>query len=330
MKTIRLKYLMMIVLMAAMITPVYAQKIDGVKEVNTKTTPEDDNESTKPNAYQLFGYGDLKMDSLSTLLNSYSMKWHSFTNNSNYETLRNKARGFSKPTPAFYDNDTLRRLMSRIEQISSYFKTHSTRDLQLKRDSLGQVIGNYFKTPKFVAINSGLQKKYHIDPAKSYDDRDVEYRQYHDQLFKKVPAEIKADLKELNILSGQVRDQIQSPQNVACMKQLPALIDSMKNYYKTPHIKQYDYSSYQATMDIPADERQKAQAAFTALNQDPEIKRTLDKLNQCGEQLRDYYKNTPAVKDREDAWKNELRTILADDYDNILHPGHGLGYLFAN
>ena len=322
---------MLIAPMAAMINPVYAWQNNGaVTAVNAKTQPEDDNESTKPNAYQLFGYGDTKMDSLSTLLNSYSVKWRSFTNNSNYETLKNKARGFSKPTPAFYDNDTLRRLMSRIDQISSYFKTHSTRDLQLKRDSLGQVIGNYFKTPKFVAINSGLQKKYHIDPAKSYDNADVDYRQYHDQLFKKMSADIKADLKELKILSEQVRDQMQAPENVAYLKQLPALIDSIKNYYKTPHIKQYDYSGYEAMMDIPADERRKAQAVFTALNQDPEIRRTMDKLNQCGEQMRYYYKNTPAVKDREDAWKNELRTILADDYDNILHPGHGLSHLFTN
>jgi len=329
MKTNGFKYLVAAIIpIATLASPVYAQQnADTTRALNTKALPtEGDNEQSKPNAYQLFGYGDPKLDSLNRQIIHYSNVIYHYDHNHAYEILNANAKGFSKPTPAFYNNDTLRRLMGRLDKISEYFKTHLSRDLNLKRDSLGRLIGDYFKTEKFAAVNAKLQIQYHIDPAKKYTDADAGYRQYREELFRKMPAEVKKDIRELKELSAEVRNQLQSPQNIAYLKQIPILIDSMKSYYKQPHAEQYTYASYEATMDVPIEQRHKAQDELQAHFKNPDFRHASELLNTYGQQMRDYYKRTPAVKEREEAWKNQLRTILADDYDSIVHPGHYLSY----
>jgi len=220
--------------------------------------------------------------------------------------------------------------MAGIDKITKDFNTFQSYAFALKKDSLGRLVGDYFKTQKFTDLNSKVQKKYHIDPAKNYTLADADYRAYHDELLKKMPEQIKNDLQQLKDLSVQFRNRLQSPEYVADIKQLHLLLDSVKSYYKTQHIEQYTYASYKATMDVPADEQRKAQEELRAYLQNPKIHNYSEKLNEYGTAMRDHYKNSPVAKEREDAWKNELKIILADDYDVILHPGRGLEGLYNN
>ncbi|MBS1504383.1 MAG: hypothetical protein JST32_20140 [Bacteroidetes bacterium] len=326
MKTSKSTFLIIALAPMAVAGHVYAyQQADTAKIASAKVLPvQDDNEKNKPNAYQLFGHGDATLDSLSKKISYYSSLMRAYEQSKAYETLKIRAKGFTKPTPTFYNNDTLRHIMAALDNISKYFTAQTNRHLELKRDSLGTLLGDYFKTPKFIAINTRLQKKYHIDPAKNYGEDDANYREYHNELLKKMPASAKDNLQQLKRLSEEWREEIQSPQYLAYIKQLPVLIDSMKNYYKKPHVAQYSYASYEATMDVPAAERKKAQDELVAYHHKPEYQHAHDMLLEYSEKMRDYYKKTPAVKDREDAWKSELKTILADDYDTIVHPAHGL------
>ena len=316
------------ILITALAGPLYAQQnTDTTRAGNAKTSPaEADNEQSKPNAYQIFGFGDPKLDSLNKQIGYYSILMYNYDHSKKYEVLKANSSGFSKQTAAFYNNDTLRHLMARIDAIAQYFKVHTSRNLYLKRDSLGHLIGDYFKTERFITVNSRLQHKYHIDPSKTYTAADASYRQYRAELFKKMPVEVKKDIGELKELSMAVRDQLQSPQNITYLKQIPILIDSMKNYYKKPHTEQYTYASYEATMDIPADQKRKATDELMAYLKNPESHHTSDLLRDCAKQMHDYYQNTPDLKAREEVWKNELKIILADDYDDIVHPGHDLKF----
>lgn len=319
MKTCSFKRLIAaLILLAAYAMPVYSQQVaDSVK---------DDNEKNKPNAYQLFGYGDAKMDSLAKQLNDYSKVIYNYDHSRKYETLKLNSQGFSKPTMSFYANDTLRRLMGQIYQITQYFDAHSTRDISLKRDSLGRLIGDYFKTQKFIAINLNLQRKYNIDPAKNYDANDNAYNRYHNELFGKMPAPIRREIEELKRLSNQLREQVSAPQQIAYLKQMPVLIDSMKSYYKKPHTAQYTYASYEATMDISADQRKQAQDELRDYLNNSDFRHAMELLNESGQKMHDYYNNTPVVKEHEEAWRNELKTILANDYTDIVHPSHDLKF----
>lgn len=318
--------------MAALVFPVYAQQTGPViTNVSAKTMPAtEDSEVNRPNAYQLFGYGDPKMDSLGKQIDYYGRLIYNYDHSKAYETLKAKAKGFSTTTPAFYDNDTLRHMMAGIDKISKDFNAAGSRALSLKRDSLGRLVGDYFKTSKFRDVNSELLKKYHIDPAKNYTSNNSDYQIYRQQLLKKMPEQVLNQLQELKELSAEFRNRLQSPQYVADVRQLHVLLDSMKNYYKKPHVAQYSYASYEATMDVPADERRKAQDELRAYLQNGEFRSFTDKLNDYAKQMREYYQNTPIVKEHEEAWKNELKTLLADDYDNILYPGRGLDHLFSN
>jgi hypothetical protein len=333
MKTNRFKYLIAaIVPMMAIASPLHAQqKSESVSTVSLKSTsPDDDNETTKPNAYQLFGHGDPKLDSISKQTDHYSNMVYNYDHSKAYETLTARAKGFSHDPKSFYDNDTMRNIMAGVDRISKDFKAHMGRELSLKRDSLGRLIGDYFKTQKFVQFNTKLQKKYNIDPAKSYTSDNADYKRYHAELMQNMPDNIKNDLQQLKALGEESRARLQSPQYVADIKQLHLLLDSMKSYIKKQHTKQYTYASYEATMDVPADERKKAQEELRVYLQSPDFRSGMDKWNEYATVMRDYYKSNPAVKQHEDAWKNELKTILADDYNSILHPGEGLGYLFTN
>jgi len=332
MKTNIFKYLVAAVLpIAALVAPVYAQKIYAKASLSSKTTQASaDDEQAKPNAYQLFGHGDPKLDSLSRQADHYMTLMYNYDHSKTYETLNAKAKGFSSKATTFYDNDTLRHIMAGINKISKDFNTFQSRDLALKKDSLGRLVGDYFKTQKFGEINSKLQKRYHIDPAKNYPIDNADYRQYHDALLKNIPEEIKNNLQQLKELSVRSRNMLQSPGYVTEVKQLHVLLDSMKNFIKTKHTAQYTYASYEATMDVPMAERRKAQDELRAYLQNPEFHNYSEKLNEYAKEMRDYYQEAPVVKEREEAWKNELRTILADDYDIILHPGRGLEHLYDN
>lgn len=333
MKTNRFTYLISALLpVAALAVPVYGQQTNAtITNISTKTIQvDDDSEAIKPNAYQLFGQGDPKMDSISRQIDHYGKLIYNYDHSKAYETLNAKAKGFSTTAPAFYDNDTLRHIMAGINKISKDFNTSGSRDLALKRDSIGHLIGDYFKTQKFREANSKLLKEYDIDPAKNYTNNDADYQRYHDELLKKLPEKIKNNLQELKELSAEFRNMLQSPEYVADVRQLHVLLDSMKNYYKKPHVVQYTYANYEATMDVPADERRKAQDELRAYLQNTEFHSFTDKLNDYAKEMRDYYQNTPVVKEHEEAWKNELKTLLADDYDSIVHPGRGLGHLFSN
>jgi hypothetical protein len=218
--------------------------------------------------------------------------------------------------------------MAGIAIISKDFNASENRSLELKKDSLGRLVGDYFKTQEFVETNSKLQKKYHIDSSETYTMSNEDYARYHNNLLKEMPPEIKNDLQQLKALSAKFRDMLQLPEFITDIKQLHVLLDSMKNYYKKPHAAQYTYASYEATMDVPAEERRKAQSELYNYIEKPEFHQYSEMLNGYVKQMRDYYQNSPVVKKREDAWKNELRTILADDYDIILHPGRGLEHLY--
>jgi hypothetical protein len=332
MKIDKFKYLITAVLpMTTLAGPVHAQQTTAPAIVSTKTTPVDgDDETNHPNAYQLFGHGDPKLDSLNKQVDHYSKLMYNYDHSKTYETLNAKAKGFSGAATTFYDNDTLRNIMAGITKISKGFNASESRSLELEKDSLGHLVGDYFKTEKFREFNSKLQKKYRIDPAKKYSLDNADYTQYHDELFKKMPQEIKNDLQQLKDLSAKFRNMLQTPEFVADIKQLRILIDSMKNYYKKPHTAQYTYASYEATMDIPAEERRKAQNELYNYMERPEFHQYSEMLNGYAKQMRDYFQNSPTVKAHEEAWKNELRAILADDYDIILHPGRGLEHLYSN
>jgi hypothetical protein len=317
---------------AALASPVCAQQSNATATaVSSKTVRSDaDDEQNRPNAYQLFGYGDPKLDSLSRQVDHYSKLMYNYDHSKAYETLIARAKGFSTKAPGYYANDTLRRIMTSLDNISKDLRITMNRDLAMRKDSLGRLVGDYFKTQKFTKTNSKLQEKYHIDPAKSYTANDAGYHKYHEELLKKMPEEIKNDIQQLKDLSETHRNRLHSPEYVTDIKQLHILLDSMKSFIKTQHTEQYTYASYEATMDVPAAERRQAQEELRAYLKRPEFHDNSEKLNEYGKEMRDYYKNSPAVKEHEEAWKNELRTILAGDYDVILHPGRGLEHLYNN
>src|SRR5581483_7014239 len=67
MKKSRFKYLIVTIMpLISMAGAVYAQQTNAaVTAVSNKAIRvDDDNETSKPNAYQLFGYGDSKLDSI--------------------------------------------------------------------------------------------------------------------------------------------------------------------------------------------------------------------------------------------------------------------------
>jgi len=107
MKTNRFKYLAAAILsIAVLASPAYGQKIYAKASLSTNTPRVDaDDEQAQPNAYQLFGHGDPKLDSLSRQLDHYGKLLHDYNHSKTYETLNARAKGFSTTTVhSFYGN----------------------------------------------------------------------------------------------------------------------------------------------------------------------------------------------------------------------------------
>src|SRR6185312_2635953 len=99
MKTNGFKYLIAAIVPIAVLTgPVYAQQnTDTTRVGNTNSSKaEGDNEKSKPNAYQLFGFGDPKLDSLNRQIGHYSNLMYNYDHSKKYEILKANSQGFSK------------------------------------------------------------------------------------------------------------------------------------------------------------------------------------------------------------------------------------------
>jgi hypothetical protein len=296
--------------------------VKQVKDFEKPRLVNADDTNVNANNYQLFGFGDPKMDSINAEQRRYSKLIDDYFHNEAYETLNANARGFSKPQPRSYDNDTLKNIMTDLDRVVDYIKTHSSKNEDFKqRTELGKLVGAYYNGDDFKKLNSRLQKKYHIDPAFRYDLNDPAYQKYQAELNGKMPSDIKGNLAEIKKLSDKQRELLTSPEWGNNIKRMKLLMDSMKAYYKTPHLTQHQDNG---TPDIPIDEIRKYSDQLQAYLNNPEIKRYTEIMKEDAKKIGDYM-STPEFQKHVQDWKNNLRTTLGtNNYDEIVHPGRGL------
>ncbi len=264
---------------AAITPPFNADTTPKKKDASAKTAGNQSSQSLQAltditndhsNQYQVLGFGDPEMDEIVAEINKHKKIVNDYFETPEYKTLvANKEK--SKLVEGFYDNDTLKNIMLSLDEIDHRIKSNwggqdgKDTELYKQRTELGSKVGAYYSSDEFKSLNEALQKKYNINPNKIHsEDDDANYRKYEAELTDKLPADIKEETAGLKTLSDQLYQQVSSPEFKAAFKQLKLMLDSMKSYYKKPHIKQYENNS---------DDYQQYSRLLLAYKNNPEITR---------------------------------------------------------
>ena len=145
-------------------------------------------------------------------------------------------------------------------------------------------------------------------------DGDANYAKYQAALNAKLPPMVKEEMTELKKLSDQLYERDSSPEYRAAFTQLKVVIDSLKSYYKKPHVRQYEFNG---------DEHRKYSKLLQAYKNKPEIIREQAIIHDL-EQKIGTYMETPEFKRHVLEWRNQLRTSMGDTYNAIvLHRKNG-------
>jgi len=273
------------------------------------------------NSYELFGYGDPKMDSLSAELAKHTKFVKDYYKTDEYKKLQLITNGGS----VSYDNDTLKNIeepyhiaLDRFKEIA--VEIEDSRTIK-KRDSLGIVVGAYYSSAAFKALNERLEKKYNIDPDIDYvaNKGDASYIKYQAELKNSVPAEMKEHVAELETLSADMNEMF-SPSGAyqTAFRQFKLWSDSLKAWYKKPHVRQHTYSG-NSDNQMPADVKGKYVDQLRAYINSPVLAREMALEKESANKLFAYMR-TPEFQKHVKQWKDQLHTTLGDRYDKILHP----------
>jgi bla regulator protein BlaR1 len=283
----------------------------------------DNNNMDSPNNYQLFGFGDKKLDELNAEYKKHAKFVDEYYHSKTYDTLFANTQGFSNPQPRFYENDTLRHIMAAEDSVVDFIKRHSQDTPDRLRTRLGLDVGNFYISHQFKTINDKFQKRYHINPRLKYNPKDANYEKYQEALNNALPPDIKNDLNNLKELSTRRHEILNSAEWNENFRRLKLLLDSLKRYSSKSHVKQHDYYADQTT-DIPPTERGKYSEKLSAYLNSAKLKEEEALRNEYSKKISDYM-SSPKFGKHEQAWKNELRTLLgAAEYDKIIHPEHNI------
>jgi hypothetical protein len=278
------------------------------------------------NSYELFGYDDPKMDSLSAELAKHTKFVKDYYKTDEYKRLKLITNGGS----VSYDNDTLKNIEDAYHIVTDRFvevarEIEDSRTIK-KRDSLGIVVGGYYSSPAFKALNERLEKKYNIDPEMDYteNNKDANYIKYQAELKNSMPAEMKENVAELENLSADMNEMF-SPSGAYqnAFRQFKLWSDSLKAWYKKPHIKQHAYSD-NSNNEMSAAEKEKYLRQLHDYMNSPVLAREMDLEKESANKLFAYMR-TPEFQKHVRQWKSQLHTTLGNQYDKILHPDKVVG-----
>jgi len=285
----------------------------------------DTNRDDHSNDYQLFGYGDAKMDSLSAELARHQKIVNDYYKTEEYKTLQQKSR--EGDGAESFDNDTLKNLREAFSRATDRFKQVAERTsnsaIVKKRTDIGNVIGAYYSSAEFKRINEQLERKYGIDPNINYLDgnQHPSYIKYRAALNHSMPDKIKDDENELEKLSAQQYELFSdSGEFETSLRQFKAIGDSLKTYYSKPHVKQHEFASTPAkSQTLSPEDAKKYRDQLRAYINNPEIAHERQLAKEWADKVFAYMA-TPEFQRHVKEWKNQLHTALGNGYDKILHP----------
>lgn len=265
--------------------------------------------------YQLFGFNDPELDMLNADYRRLRKIVDDYYHSDRYLLLQGQVRGYNHPVVQTYDNDTLRDLMLAFYRTADSIKMAYETPDNARRSEIGKNVGAYFSSEDFKKLNARLQKKYDINPDLKYDEKNPAYKQYQTALKKSTPVGIQQQLDELVSLSREAQTKADSPQYMANYNHFKALGDSLKEYYKKPHLRQYADTM---KIQLNSEEIRKYRVELDAYNNNPEIKHDEELMRADMKKIGDRMQ-TADFRQHVQEWKNQLHTVLNKKYDNILH-----------
>lgn len=284
----------------------------------TKRKKVTDITNDRSNHYQVFGEQNATVAELEAELNKHQKLASSYKENADYKAIKAKMDQIQQ-TRGYYDNDTLANIMSNIAKatytIENVLSPTTGRDsaLSKRRDHLGAALGMYYNSRSFNKMNEALQKQYSIDPNKG-DFNSTNYKKYQAELKSKLPVDIKNQTAELADISTKFSKTFASSEWKNTFDDMKFWIDSMKNYYKTPHSVQR-YDNRQALHD----EYMKYLKEKSSFEINDTVNRERQLAREYADKLNDYisHHSTELVQQTTE-WRNQLRTALGDDYNVIV------------
>jgi len=295
---------------------------DTIRKIDHRVT--DTIKEDYSNKYQLFGYDDPKMDSLSAELTKHEKFVKQYYNTDEYKKLQKITNGSGYLS---YDNDTLKNIMEKYNPALNRFKEialATTNSVIVKsRDSLGILIGVYYSSAGFKALNRMLEEKYNIDPNEDYltSNPAPNYIKYQAELKSGMPAKIKQEVADLENLTAQMNEMFSSSGAYkTSFREFKLWSDSLKAYYKKPHVRQHEYSG-NSKDNIPASEKEKYFQQLRAYMDSPELSREMALEKESADKLFAYMRS-PEFRKHLREWKAQLHATLGDRYDKILHPNN--------
>lgn len=275
----------------------------------------------------LFGYGDPKMDSLWAAYKKHSDFINGYYKTAYYIDLKHKLYGDEKSSPVFYNNDTLRNLMTALVKLGNHMSAQYTREnekyrlLDNEMRDLGLEVGAYYSSAGFKTLNAQLEQKYGIAADKDYyNSHDSNYEKYQAELKAKTPADVTEKIARLGEVTRQYAQFYTSNDFKASVKQIKVITDSLKWYDSRPHVKQYqDTSTNKRSFldNLPADLRDQYIKQEQAYINNPEYKKELELYKEASDKVINFMK-TPEARKRMDQWQNQLQTALGKDFNKIV------------
>ncbi|MEO6979422.1 MAG: M56 family metallopeptidase, partial [Mucilaginibacter sp.] len=184
----------------------------------------------------LFGYGDPKLDSLSREYKKHSSFVNGYYKTDYYLDLKKKLYGDDSLENDFYDNDTLKTLMTALKKTSRYIQTAYGDGSKVKlftkqQQDLGIQVGAYYNSSEFKILNGQLQQKYGIVAGKDYShSHEANYEKYQDALKAAMPANVNEEIKTLEAMSQQINQAYSSPEFKKAINRIHEIGDSLKWY----------------------------------------------------------------------------------------------------
>jgi hypothetical protein len=274
------------------------------------------------NKYELFGYDDPKMDSLSAELTKHEKFVKEYYNTEEYKKLQKITNGSGYRS---YDNDTLKNIMDGYNPALARFKEiaeATTNSIVVKgRDSLGVLIGGYYSSAAFKTLTQQLERKYNIDPEEDYltDKQNPNYIKYQAELKSDMPVKIKQEVADLENLTAQLNEIYSSSGAYkTSFREFKLWTDSLKAYYNKPHVRQHQYSE-NSNDNIPAGEKEKYFQQLRAYMDSPVLAHEMELEKESADKFFAYMRS-PEFRKHLREWKAQLHATLGDHYDKILHP----------
>lgn len=297
------------------------------KAINKPDTTKKTADTAKKNSYSvntLFGYGDPKIDSLWQQYRKHRDFVNGYYKTDYYLDLKKKLYGDDSQENNFYENDTLKTLLTALKETSRYIQTgygdgSKVKLLTKQQQDLGIQVGAYYSSREFKTLNKQLQKKYGIVADRDYSNsHEANYEKYQVALKAAMPANIKEGIKTLEAMSQQISQAYSSPEFKKAINRIHEISDSLKWYDTSkPHVKQHEYlnDNSKNTLDnLPADVRKKYMDEEMAYTNNPEYKKEMALMRECWDKVT-VYMRSPNYRQRVEAWQKQLQTAMGKDYN---------------